>query len=865
MKKLFDLLKSNKPAFVQDYGEARERKKMKIYVALQPHWDPWWSFAPEISEKMGVGNVRKALDIMRENPEFKYVIDQVYLWELLKKHFPERIDELKQRVKEGKIGLTCGGFVNPDLNLPSGESLIRQLAYCQRAWKEELGADCETVGIMDSFGQSGQLPQIFSKLGLKYHTAKRGPSKDLPAVFVWEGVDGSQIIFDRQPLGHHGITQFPPFSVIPNRFEPNEKFEKAVRSSKVLSFLAFQIAYHLPDISLWVAIKTSFWRFKSALNYLKKLYPENHIYIPHGFGFDGAMPFEWISYFCKAYSKLTKNEMKVCLPVDFFKAVEAFRDKLTVIKGELNGPTKLDGEAYGALPATASTRIRTKQICRENERLLYLAELLETMKYAIGGEYRDFTNLWILKFRTDFHDGICGSLTDDNHQILREDAVFLKEGCEKIIKENLEFLAPADSVFNPLPWPRKDLIEKKKKIELVEVRDAGFSPSRTVKPEGRLGFNAETCVLFTPFYKIEWSNNNLEINKLIPLSNRGADKKVGSRITGEKFARFRIQNESGDAYFWDLSGEEWDEVRSIRVIECNDFRATLEIKTKIRGLEISEHLCFYAHTSRIDFRVKLNNQEKDIRLQVHLPLVEDIRGAFREIPAGFLKDGESPGQATWKERLGEKYAYYDNMKCLQNWIFFDSGEDGAAVFNDGLPEHEIIGSSCYITLLRCIGRVGTEGKGLLGKLKPENVPWRAGANHPIPLAQEQGEHEFRYGLCFCKREEVVRHAYEFLFPLIYCENGTAKEGVSLFSVSDKNVIPLAIKKAERKDAIVVRLLETGGREKEVEVKFNPGFGFKSVRITNLMEETTSEKPIMEDGIVKIKFGAQEIITLLLER
>lgn len=840
------------------------KQKMKIYVALQPHWDPWWSFAPEISEKMGVGNVRKALDIMRENPEFNYVVDQVYLWELLKKHFPERIDEFKQRVKEGKIGLTCGGFVNPDLNLPSGESLIRQLAHCQRVWKEELGAKSEVVGIMDSFGQSGQLPQIFSKLGLKYHTAKRGPSRGLPAVFVWEGVDGSRIIFDRQPLGHHGITQFPPFSVIPNRFEPNEELEKFVRSSGVLSFLAFQIAYHLPDISLWIAIKTSFWRFKSAFDYLKKLYPENCIYIPHGFGFDGAMPFDWISHFCKTYSKLTKNEMKVCLPADFFRAVEGFRDKLAVIKGELNGPTKLDGEAYGALPAAASTRIRTKQISRQNERLLYLAEFLETMIKPCGSsQCRNFTDLWVLKFRTDFHDGICGSLTDDNHQILRKDAVFLKESCEKIIKANLEFLASADSVFNPLPWPRKDLIERNKKTELIEVRAAGFSPARTVKPEGRLGFNAETCVLFTPFYKIEWLNNNLEISKLIPLLNRGTDKKIGPRITGEKFARHRIQNENGDAYFWDLSGEEWDEVKSIKVIECNDFRATLEIKTKIRNLEISQLLYFYAHTPRIDFKVKLNNQEKDIRLQVHLPFVKDAQGIFREIPAGFLKEGESSGQATWKERLGEQYAYYDNMKCVQNWIFFDSGEGGVAIFNDGLPEHEIVGNSCYITLLRCIGRVGTEGKGILGKFKPENVPWRAGSNHPIPLAQEQGEHEFRYGICFCEKEEVARHAYEFLFPLIYCENGTAKENISLFSISDKNVIPLAVKKAERENAIALRLLDAEGKEKEVEIRFNPVLGFKSIRITNLMEETLSEKPIAEDGMVKIKFGAQEIITLLL--
>ena len=857
MMNLKELLKINK-------GAQGMKKNIKIYVVLQPHWDPWWSFSPEISEKMGVRNVRKALDIIKENPDFKYVIDQVYLWELLKKHSPERIDELKQRVKEGKIGLTCGGFVNPDLNLPSGESLIRQLAFCKRVWKGELDADCEVVGIMDSFGQSGQLPQIFSKLGLKYHTAKRGPSKDLPGVFIWEGVDGSQIIFDRQPLGHHGISQFPPFSVIPSRHEPNEKFEKFIRSSRILSFLAFRIALNLPDVSLWVAIKGSFWRFKSALNYLKKLYPENHIYIPHGFGFDGAMPFEWIAYFCKMYSKVTRNEMKISLPVDFFKAVENCRNNLIVIHGELNGPTKSDGEAYGVLPGTFSTRIRTKQICRQNERLFYLAELLETIKYLRGGEYRDFTELWTLKFRTDFHDGISVSLTDDNYQILREDAFLLKESCEKIIKENFELLAPKKSVFNPLPWQRKDLINRDGKLDLVEVNGGGFSAVKSAKPARFLGFNAETHVLFTPFYKIEWQNNNLEIFKLLP---KGKDRKVGPKITGEKFARIRLQNENGDAYFWDLSGEEWDEVKSIRVVECNDVRATLEVKSQIRTLEITQLLHFYTHTSRIDFETKLNNQEKNIRLQVHLPLAKNIQEVVREIPAGFIKDGESDGEMKWEKVFEGKFAYYDNMRCVQNWIYLSSeasAKDGLAIFNDGLPEHEIIGNSCFITLLRCIGRVGTEGKGLIGKFAPKTVPWRAGASHPIPLAQEQGEHEFRYAFCHCSRGEVARQAYEFLFPLIYCQGKSGGKEFSLISILDRSIIPLAVKKAERGDGVVIRLLETEGREKEVDIKLNSELGFKSAKITNLMEEPISELLLKGENI-KIKFMPQEIVTLLLER
>jgi len=354
---------------------------MKIYVVPWPHYDPWWEFEPEVAERLGANNIRKALDIMGENSEFKYAIDQVFLLDVFKKYFPKRVEELKRRVKEGRIELVCGGYVNPDLNLPSGESLIRQMSFCQRVWKKEFGVKSESAGIMDSFGQSAQLPQIFSKLGIKYHTAKRGASRELPAVFLWEGVDGSQIIFDRQPRGHHGITAFPPFFRIFSRENPSEKLEKIIRKTPGVRFLAALIALYLPDFTLWATTKGKVWRFKTALKYLSKVYPNSMVFIPHSFGADGAMPFEWIVFLCKTYSRLSKDEMFISSPSEFFKSLENIRDELPVVGGELNGPTEKDGEPAGALPATCSTRIRVKQQARQSERLLYLVEILETMRY----------------------------------------------------------------------------------------------------------------------------------------------------------------------------------------------------------------------------------------------------------------------------------------------------------------------------------------------------------------------------------------------------------------------------------------------------------------------------------------------------
>ena len=822
---------------------------MKIYLVPTQHWDPFWTIETEVSERMGVNSLRKSLDIIKETPEFRYTLDQVYLFELFKRYLPQRVEELKERVREGKIEPVCGGYVNPDLNLPSGESIVRQIIFSKRFWQKEFGVNPKMTGIMDNFGQSGQLPQIFLKSGLKYHTSKRGPSRNLPACFVWEGVDGSQILFDRQPLGHHGITQSPYFSFIPKREKPWEKLEKILRP---FSFILAGIALCLPDFHVWISTKGRFSTFRAALKYLIKMYPTDKVLLPHTFGADGAMPFGWIVYLSKFYSRFSKKKMFISAPSRFFEDLEKDKDKLIVVKGEFNGPTEKKGEAFGSLPGTYSARMGMKKLARENERLLFLVELLESLKSLALGSYGETTSLWKLKFLTDFHDGICGCLTDANFEALRKKSSLVKEDCEKIIKDDLELLSPKTGILNSLPWEREDIVQLEDELRLVRALPMGIGPAEILVQEKKFKLELEQKTLVTPFYKVSWDKNDLEIY---------CDDR---KITGEKFARFRLQEERGDAYFFDISGEEWDELDSVNLTESDPFRATLEIKSHVRKIKICQLIHFYAHTKRVDFIIKLDNQEKNIRLQTHLPfkLETDEPEVVREIPAGFIKEGESPGQAKWRDVFGERYGYYDQIKCVQNWIYFGLKENGIAVFNNGLPEHEIInGGGCFLTLLRCIGRLGTTGK-WLKKFSPANVPWRAGSPFPIPLAQEQGRHEFEYAFYPGGREDVARECYEFLFPLEFCRGRGTGQNISLFSLSDKNIIPLAVKKAEVGNGLAIRLLETEGKNKEIEIKLNPAF--KSAAITDLMEEKISDLAI-ENNMIKLRVKPQEIVTLILGR
>ena len=108
--------------------------------------------------------------------------------------------EIKQRVEEGRWGIVGGWWVEPDCNIPAGESFVRHGLYAQRYFKEKFGHIARTGYCVDSFGHHGVLPQILSKSGLEnYVFARPAPSElETPGrLFWWESADGSRVLAHR--------------------------------------------------------------------------------------------------------------------------------------------------------------------------------------------------------------------------------------------------------------------------------------------------------------------------------------------------------------------------------------------------------------------------------------------------------------------------------------------------------------------------------------------------------------------------------------------------------------------------------------------------------------------------------------------
>ena len=140
---------------------------------------------------------------MDRYPEFKFACSQAQQYAWIKERNPDLWERIKRKVKEGQFIPVGGTWIEPDCNIPSGESLCRQFLHGQRFFQREFGVICREFWNPDVFGYNGQLPQICRLAGIdRFLTQKLSwnrMNKPQHHTFVWEGIDGSEL-----------LTHFPP-------------------------------------------------------------------------------------------------------------------------------------------------------------------------------------------------------------------------------------------------------------------------------------------------------------------------------------------------------------------------------------------------------------------------------------------------------------------------------------------------------------------------------------------------------------------------------------------------------------------------------------------------------------------------------
>ncbi len=154
---------------------------------------PWTETVDVVKRTFGT-----ALQLMYEYPKYTYTQSAAAYNEWMAQKYPDMNAEIKKRIDEGRWEIVGGMWVEPDLNLPDGESLVRQLLVGKRWYKQAYGVDVRIGWNPDSFGYTWQLPQIYKKSGVDYFVTQKmtwNDTNQLPfKLFWWESPDGSKVL-----------------------------------------------------------------------------------------------------------------------------------------------------------------------------------------------------------------------------------------------------------------------------------------------------------------------------------------------------------------------------------------------------------------------------------------------------------------------------------------------------------------------------------------------------------------------------------------------------------------------------------------------------------------------------------------------
>ena len=139
-------------------------------------------------------NILRALRLLKAHPNYRFVLDQACYVKPFLERYPEEEAAFRKFVKEGRLAIVGGTDVMLDVNMPGGESFVRQVLYGKGYFRKKLGVDVTVGWQLDTFGHHAQMPQLLKLGGYKSFWFFRGVADwNTPSEFLWEGIDGSRI------------------------------------------------------------------------------------------------------------------------------------------------------------------------------------------------------------------------------------------------------------------------------------------------------------------------------------------------------------------------------------------------------------------------------------------------------------------------------------------------------------------------------------------------------------------------------------------------------------------------------------------------------------------------------------------------
>src|SRR2546425_6469633 len=181
-----------------------------LYYIPHTHWEGAVFKTREGYLEMGLPHILKALQLLKQYPDYKFTLDQVAYFKPFLERYPEETAAFRRFVAEGRLQIVGGMDVMPDVVKPGGELFVRQMQLGKQYCREHLGVEVTVAWLLDTFGHHPQLPQLLQQAGYKSFWFCRGvPNHSLPSEFLWRGIDGTEIPAFWLP-GFYGLFYGPP-------------------------------------------------------------------------------------------------------------------------------------------------------------------------------------------------------------------------------------------------------------------------------------------------------------------------------------------------------------------------------------------------------------------------------------------------------------------------------------------------------------------------------------------------------------------------------------------------------------------------------------------------------------------------------
>jgi alpha-mannosidase len=794
---------------------AHDEMKPSVTAVGHAHIDMAWLWRLSHTREKAARTFATVLHLMRQYPEYRFVHSSPQLYLYLKEDYPEIFAAVREKIAGGQWEITGATWIEPDTNLPGGESLVRQFLYGIRTVRHEFGVDMKLLWLPDVFGYSYALPQIIRQCGVRYlMTTKISWSQfnRFPYdTFRWRGLDGTEL------LTH--------FVTTPEETSPFYTYNGQLRPAEVQG--------------LWDQ-----YRQKEVNDELLLLF---------GWGDGGGGPTREMLESARVLANLPG------LPRVRLGKAEPYFAGLAERVSEKQLPV-WDGELYLEYHrGTYTSQAYNKRANRLSEILYHNAEWLSALADVLTAESAypaaALQQGWELILLNQFHDILPGSsirqVYEDSRRDYEQIAAIGQEVLGRAQQRLVAGLAGDEAqlaVFNSLSWTRDSLVELPWSEEwagkTILNPDGRPSPVQRVHNEqGRrlllqaealpsLGYRAYPLVaaesesepgelIVTPL-RLENGYYRLELNErgqIVSLFDKSAGRQAlaaGGR--GNVLQVFEDKPMAFDA--WDIDIYYQEKMREIGelvesvVEEEGPLRGVLRLEWRYSDSTISQRLTIYRRSPRIDFRTVVDWQEQQTLLKVAFPLnVRATRATF-EIQFGAI-ERPTHWNTSWD------YARFEQVG--HKWVDLSEGNYGVALLNDCKYGHDVKDNVLRLTLIKSAVR-------------------------PDPEA-DRGRHDFTYSLLphqgNWQQGRVVGEAYALNYPSLplLVEPAGRQPALpahySFAAVDSDHVIIESIKKTEEGDAWIVRLYECKQfRSQAVTLTF--GQTLRRAVACNLIEEDESD-------------------------